>query len=367
MALSLFTSTRTIPHPHRIKQDASKDRLGDVYSPVGRVRGTIRPTGRGFIGYAPDPKIIPSEKNYDERSLESIAVEYLVEGEVVRCPQKSGIELDPLPCQKNQSVAAPRIAAGLTSRGRKNIEDGGLILMERYGRNRLGFYTLTLSLDNEEDIQSFNDVAATALKRYLEKVKRYYERNGCKFYYLGVWELHPGRTARCGYPVLHFHYIAPCYFPGKKEFILKPDKIRDMWTSSVRATSGVQFARDCRIGAEIVKRNASGYLAKYMSKGVQPGCDDVSPVPVVRLSSWYSLSRNLLKFIKSCRFPVASFLVEGHPDGSLRGFLSDYCSSFGSVEVEFGDKKVVLGYWFVVNKCFHGFLLEIVRGIISSM
>lgn len=371
-----FKSTYKIPHPHVKSVDALRERLEYVEHEAREYRGTIRPCGKGTIGFAPRKKLLKTDEQYESNSVHVRGIHYQDVDERTHeftdtstyVPQNSLPLVPHLPCQKSQPVAAEkRRASVLTTRGKKYIEDACFLLERKFGVSGLGFYTLTLSLDNEEDISVFNSRAATILKRYLEKIKRHYERLGQRFVYVGVWELHPSRSARCGYPVLHFHYIAPIYRGSSKEFICTPSKIRDTWTSSVKTGTGVEFVRDCRIGCEILRKSASGYLSKYMSKGKPGDADSQGYTNTVSLSSWYSLSRHLLTVISKSRTPVGEFIRSDNTGDGIGGFINDYTVEHGLIKKIINGIEVVLGYWFVASPYFHGCLLVAIDAMLSEM
>jgi hypothetical protein len=357
-----FSSTRTIPHPHRTHNSAVELRLGNVVQIESLYGGKIRPCGRGSCGIKRVKSVSKNEKCYDSISQKLVAVEYLdvlPSGEYADTSTKVYQKTDSsilLPCQDNQSVAASnsRVAAGLTKRGRERIEDGCFLLERKFGITNLGFYTLTLNLHTRDEVQAFNDVAALCLKRFLEKIKRLYERRRCRFSYVGVWEIHPARTARSGFPVLHFHYIAPCYKEGSKEYVVSSSEVRSLWSGCVRRYTGCQFERDCRVGTETCRTNPGGYLAKYFSKGVVGADVPGGGGGHVGLSSWFSLSRNLLDCINSCTSGLGTVLSEAIVGDIHRGIQSNYFSIAGVVEKDIGGKPCILGYWFVASSWLHG-------------
>lgn len=356
-----FSSTRIIPHPHRIHNSAVELHLGHIPQVESLYGGKLRPCGVGSCGIRRIKNVSKSEKRYDSDSQKQIAVEYLdllpdgsFSGTSTKIYQKNEPSIL-LPCQDYQSVAESkkRVARGLTKRGKQRIEDGCYLLERRFGVTNLGFYTLTLSLQSREDVESFNDVAALCLKRYLEKIKRLYERRGHRFSYIGVWEIHPSRSARAGFPILHFHYVAPCYQEGAKRFVVASHEVRDLWSDCVERYTGITLARDCRVGTEVCRTNCGGYLAKYISKSFidssLPGSGGGNP----GLSSWYSISRNLLACVNACTSGLGTILAEAIVRDIDRGDSSDYFTIAGVVEKDVDGKSCVLGYWFVASPWLH--------------
>lgn len=375
MTSNVYSRSSSIPHPHRLVRCGVKEKIGHVEGFTRAIRGSIRPCGKGTIGYAPIKKVSKAESEYDRNSIDTIAIEYqqvddstgeLLDG-CVRVNQKSQISPLPLPCQESQPVAVnPRVADNLTARGKKYLEDGCFLLERKYGIKNLGFYTLTLSIDNKHDNDVFNSQAATCLKRFLEKVKRHYETRGAEWLYIGVWEIHPSRTRTSGYPVLHFHYIAPCYLPGGSTFVLTSGQIRDIWTVTVEAFLGVRLKRECRIGSEICRKSSSGYLAKYYCKGNSGTLGEVPEYMPCTLSSWYSISRNLLQLVRRATIPIGRFVRDDSECSTIGNFLSVYTSQSGEVVKNIDGRDVILGYWFEINQYFHECMLVEIDAILNK-
>lgn len=365
-----YHSSKNIPHLHRVWIDAQVDRLENIISPLNPYRGSIRPCGKGTIGLAPIKELSASDRKYENDSRTVRGVEYLDMSEdgfeyletSTYVSQVKGIMPDPLPCQESRPVAQEkRVAAGLTKLATKNIEDGCLLLERRYPLNYLGFFTLTLSLQTEEEIRSFNEVAATCLKRFLEKMKRLYAKRNSKFLYIGVWECHPCRRGGHSTPVLHFHYISPCRSTGKKGYVASSDEIRSLWTASVRTSTGHMDASPCRVGTEVLRKSCAGYLSKYFSKGGNSGREPDTSNEGIELSSWYSVSRNLLHCIRACTLSVGQFAGGSGRTSDIQAFLNKFTVSHGVVTKWVGEQLVPVCHWFIV-KPFLKELLSVIAG-----
>jgi len=313
--LPAFKRTMSRPRLHNYQVDASESNLGNLPL-AGSERvfsGSVRPNGQGSFGFCRRKGEQARERTRSaDRKAKILAVNYLdwdeYPGEdnttrVVRCPIKSVGDTpltlsEPLISRRGKK----RIAKGLTNHGKRTMESAVHLLTHKYGTKQIGFYTLTCPFTETEAINEFNQKFPIIVKRYLEKVKRHYQSLGRTFSYVGVHEIQEERYARTGQQCLHFHYLAPCKMGFAGKFIHSTEQIRDWYKTAIQnAIPG----RDCpspRIGSEVCRKSASGYLAKYYSKGISTDADRVAETDPVGLSSWYVVSRNMLQAVRRATF-----------------------------------------------------------------
>jgi hypothetical protein len=177
------------------------------------------------------------------------------------------------------------------------ILESGYVLQRRYGR-KLGFYTLTCPYTENEAIWEFNRNYAEIMRRFFQELKRVYNRIGLVFSYVSAYEIQPERYRRDGVPVLHTHFLAPCYIPGSWEFIISANDIRAIWQRVNVLVVGGTFSVQASVDAQVVEKTAVGYLAKYLSKSG----DDIQAIaetcPCQLPSQWWSSSRNVKCAVK---------------------------------------------------------------------
>jgi hypothetical protein len=353
-----FLRSYNIPHPHRLSIDACEDRLSAIEPRERQLHGRLRPCGKGTIGFKHLRRISKSDKQYECTQRKIRAIEYQDEdgaGNLLetstRIQQETPLPLTLSKVSNGRKRESPkkRIAKGLTSHGRKSIEDGCFLLERKYGVRNLGFYTLTLSFEDPELISVFNDNAATCLKRFFEKINRKYYAQESSYPYIGVWELHPSRSARCQIPILHYHFVAPCYEKDKKRFNFTSSELRSAWTSCVENTLGTRLARACRVGSELCRKSASGYLSKYLSKSKDGNAGSELPEPP-NLSSWFSVSRSLRMLIKKSTIPLSRVYPGASRESEPLGVLRLISNDFGSITKTVENREVCLGYWWLPSE-----------------
>lgn len=325
--------------------------------------GKVRPNGMGSFGFVRRKGEQARERTASsDRKGKILAVNYLdydeYEGEnnttrVVRCSYKS---VNDAPLTLSEPLigrtAKKRVAKGLTTAGKRKMESAIHLLAHKYGTRNLGFYTLTCPFTEPEDVDAFNQAFPTIIKRYLEKVKRHYAKKGKQFSYVGVHEVQTRRFASTGIGALHFHYIAPCSVRFNGGFICSAGEIRDWFCESIRNALPGRHCDGARVGAEVCRKSASAYLAKYYSKGVEEDAGKLGRTAPIQLSSWYVMCRSLLNAVTRCTFRVHEHLandVISHTEGT--GNNADITFS-RAIKVCRDGRDVLVGYVFAMSAKF---------------
>jgi hypothetical protein len=232
---------------------------------------------------------------------------------------------------------------GITKNGQKRVKEGCYLLQKRYGR-RLGFYTLTCPYTVPELIYTFNQEIAEISRRFFQDCKRFYEEAGVKWSQVFVYEYQDSRYEQSGIPVLHIHYIAPCYYPGTTEFVLGASEIRYLWMRSVAMVCGYEADTSASVDAQVIQKSASGYLAKYLSKGGDTisYLGEIAPSQIP--SQWWGMTKNVREAINRCTTPIPIEICEylmsggGQNEGEIlytpyRRYI-DVCIGFDPVSGE---------------------------------
>lgn len=189
---------------------------------------------------------------------------------------------------------------GITSYGARMVRNAAFLMQEKYGKDSLGFVTLTLPKMTKDDQRNVARNWASIVKTYFKEVGRLYERKtGRKFTYVAVTEIQTKRWKRHHDLGLHLHYVyhGRIFNPGP--WFIGFREVRDKWQSAVQKFCNevydYRFSENCKG----VFKDASRYLSKYMSKGCQlikeveaGGFEGCLP------HSWYSISRRLASAIK---------------------------------------------------------------------
>lgn len=247
---------------------------------------------------------------------------------------------------------------GITSRGRENVKECSYLLERRYGR-RLGFYTLTCPYTDEESIYLFNQNIRYIQRSYFQELKREYERQGATWSYVSVLEFQTERFNTSGVPVLHIHYISPCYLPDTWTWVCTADTLRSLWMRVIQNCCGIPCDTLASVDAQVIHSSAVGYISKYLSKGGQPfqflaqNAHDQFP------SQWWSTSRNLRHSVSnltvSLPSEVAQFYMSGAGDNKDNPYYLKYSKD---VFVKWNDRELLVGVSGQINDVAREILID---------
>ena len=275
--------------------------------------GTLWPNGEFSIGYAAcggmERELTPSEyaKEWDA---------------------PLGLSL-PSNSHSYEDTGKPRRGTkGLTSYGKKMLRNCAWRMQRLYGKRRLSFVTLTLPDLTYEEFWRLSTSWAEVCRVFYQKITRELSRLGLPKIYCGCTELQPARTERDEVPALHLHFIVVGRGPGKRAWALSPDDFRYRWKQVIEHYLGRIV--DCRAveNVQMVKKDVSAYLSKYLSKGISlaapPRSDETGwSLP----TAWYNVSLSLRQWVKdNCR--RHGQLMDMMERAARAGMLDGHCYYF---------------------------------------
>lgn len=278
--------------------------------------GRLSPSGRLTIGYLPLARRRVDDIRYETnrgRWTYSVRCHWhylhgLQESVVKREVKPETLGLSIVPNCRNDEVKRYGLR-GMTSNGRNRVYDGAYLLHRTYP-GRLGFYTLTCPYTDVESIYLYNQNINYIVRSYFEEVKRIYARASVSWSYVSVLEYQDSRYNATGVPVLHIHYVAPCYYPGTRKFVMCADEIRSTWGRVCARVCFPDVSCDASVDAQVVKTSAANYLAKYLSKGGATVAYLASVCPDQVPKQWWSMSRNVRQSIKQNTVIVSGSVCE---------------------------------------------------------
>lgn len=254
---------------------------------------------------------------------------------------------------------------GITREARRKVKAGATLLEREYGNQRLGLCTVTLPSES-----SGVDVAelwylcknwATYQKRFLQEFKRLLARKGAPTECIAVVEFQEKRYQKYGEPAPHLHILYVCS-PRRhgSEYYLSADELRQLVKRTLTNfldRHGDEREINCNstVNLQRIRKSASGYLSKYMSKGGQiieqlkaDGLEDCIPnqwwSPIGGMREW--INANIRKISSN----VASFLAT-----AKQGDDGIECVKQIAISLESG-KEMVVGIYVRVSKELFEFL-----------
>jgi len=150
----------------------------------------------------------------------------------------------------------------------RNIRNAGYLLQQLYGKHNLSFLTLTLPDLSLEDLDKCAQSWGGMVDQFLKWLRSKIEAKGDELQYVYCTEVQTERLTKRGEYALHLHLL----FKGRKTrrsaWYVTPKNARRAWTRCIESVVGHRaFVTDALENLQQVRRSASGYLAKYMSKG----------------------------------------------------------------------------------------------------
>ena len=161
-----------------------------------------------------------------------------------------------------------RGTGGITSLGKRRVRECCEFLQRRFGRQRLTFCTLSLPSLPDSEMEQICDGWAGLVHKLQKAIAVRQKRAGLPVSTVGVTEIQPERSEREARPVLHLHlvWVGRSRGSGWSVTTQEIDKIWGALLSNVLGRD-VNVSSACKL--QSVRKSASGYLGKYLSKGYE--------------------------------------------------------------------------------------------------
>jgi hypothetical protein len=306
---------------------------------------TLHPSGRLSFGEVRKnfkPRFVPAFSTRRKMMEESIsAIGASAYADLVGKPLAS---MDLSNLSNSEKISQPKTRAkrgskGMTGYGRLLVKDAAYWLQAEYGKERLAFWTVTIPPDclTEELVSQWSRV--TDLLR--RKLIYHLEKHDLPKFIVGVTEVQPERWKRDeGVPPLHLHIL---FVAGHKPFVplLSKTLLAKIWGATLENFSGKAPNLDTISNVSFIRKDAVGYLGKYMSKG---GSKDAPLPPHLVPSSWYFCTNDLRVVVKALTTKHSGEWVnELYQYFRVNTYMFRFTKA---VEIEFGDgHKLKVGWY----------------------
>jgi hypothetical protein len=186
---------------------------------------------------------------------------------------------------------------GFTTKNKHLVKSGCALLESAHRVGDLSFLTLTLPPAYAEIHYS---VVSEITRQFGQSLARLLRQSSLPGEFVGILEIQSRRFFKHGECALHWHYVFLGRLPGKG-WAISADEFRSLWGGLLRRffdSTDDESAFSASVDVQPVRKSATGYLGKYLSKGnrevsaaIAAGKSDWLP------SSWVSISAKLRKAV----------------------------------------------------------------------
>ncbi len=202
--------------------------------------------------------------------------------------------------------------AGITGYGRKMVKSAATLIQKMPGK-RITFATVTMPALPQHLRRDLALAWPELIRQLIQRLSRLLKSQGLPALICSVSEIQPGRLERYGEAYLHLHLVWLNHAAKHGNWAVDVAGLR-AWVSEFLQKRGLWCdGAWVNIDTQRVKKTAAGYLAKYMSKGVDEierfaadcGWDAVP-------GQWWNLSKPARDLVKkfTCSGDVVGRLLE---------------------------------------------------------
>lgn len=233
----------------------------------------------------------------------------------------------------------------MTTSMARNIRNAVYLLEKNYGKDNISFLTLTLPDLEQEGLLACADKWDYMVDQLLKSLRKRIEKRQMKFEYVYCTEIQMKRLKQRHEYAPHIHIVFRGRYGRKSAWAIAPSQVRNAWAGIIANVVGHRrFAKSALENLQRIRKSATRYLSKYLSKGaccLPPASPDGS---VFRLrTQWGGMARSIARAVRSCTVRVSS--GGAHPGlgiSILEGM--DKLVSNGIVRF-FKRRSIVTGTW----------------------
>ena len=248
--------------------------------------GKIYPDRTFSLGCVAPPKKKKEEKVYDDDHISQYSwytyttqkygrTEYHTEWFFDRPITPNGFTKSEESSQKREKRVYGQ--KGITSFGKKSVSNAVLLIEKAYGKSRINFVTCTLPGYPDHILHILNCNWSDIVRKFFQAVRRELKKVGAPQEYVATTEVQEKRLKSGKGLALHLHFVYVCRPSRNYNYYISIDRMTELWYRQIRnvirihAEGFICWYSDfvSAVDMQIVKKSASGYIGKYMSKGVK--------------------------------------------------------------------------------------------------
>lgn len=266
-----------------------------------RVSGKLWPTGEfsyGTFTERPDERLDdrPPEFHYEDAPAPLDSTNLPNSHSEPQCLVSAGSE----GTKKETAKRGKYGRRGITGYGKKMLKSGCLLMEEDSRRFRLTFATITLPPLPDEVRRSVSEDWGRLTNRLMQWLSRRLERQGLPKLIAAATEVQPGRLKETAEAYLHLHLVWPNHRKRSKGWAVNPNDVRTWLISYLSKHHGVSDIEYINIDTQQVRESASGYIAKYISKGSEEVDGIIADLGESALpGQWWAMTKDLKNWVWS--------------------------------------------------------------------
>lgn len=294
-----------------------------------------------------EPQALTPDQEWTIAAMRTHGIEAVLDHPEIFCSSEgmAGTLGSSSPVISEKLQRRPKGVMGISTYGRNLVKDSATFLQRKYGRSKLSFLTCTLPPSKQCDREQWGR-CIDLLRR---KISYHLKAAGLPPHIVGVTEIQEKRLENTGDIYLHIHWLFVGRRGSRDGWEFNKEFFRELWRDTVDTVLGTQgdttdWSAATRI--EPVRKDASGYMGKYMSKGSKTvgelrerGYIDYIP------SAWYTCTEGLKTIYKKNLYVVSGKVATELFD-ALMGPLSHLLkfSKFVKLESDSGY-PIVVGWY----------------------
>lgn len=196
-------------------------------------------------------------------------------------------------------VRAVKGLKGITPYGGRMVRNAAHVLESEFGNARCVFATVTMPNLPIEQMCRIHQNWDKAVENYRLGIRRALKCKGLSGELVTVSEIQVERYKKTGLPCLHLHSVF-CGVTGSGKFAISTEDHDDIWLRALNTCLNIPLAKvPTACNLQRVKKSASAYLGKYMSKGVK----DIERIIADGFAGWlpkhwWNCTRSLARRVK---------------------------------------------------------------------
>lgn len=188
----------------------------------------------------------------------------------------------------------------MTKNMARNLRNAVYLMEDEHGKDQLSFLTLTIPSLPHSELDVICQQWGRLTNEILKWVQYKCEKQGMVFEYAYCTEIQEKRLETRGEYAPHLHIVFRGKNGKRSNWAVSPKQVRAAWLRLLSTCVGHSVKSDSVENLQVIRKSASRYLSKYVSKGVRYRSEHLQGAYNKRLRThWGGMSRELSRRIKA--------------------------------------------------------------------